>query len=389
MTDLSHARIPLDQFPAAFTPFHCAPVVGIVCSHHADFITIVDGRRSRVRHLDKRYQILTFFRQVRGCLICRKCTGRISLCPVVINSIQEGKHSCRIVRANQIHHCIESFFRITLSQFFQFIYTVLSASAFCVCKHSVAEHIVHNGVIHISQQILGRVIPDFSDDHVIAVKRFYRLPELLPGLIGYLVCNVKSPAVRALCKPVLRHASLSVDDLFRPSRSLILRSVRGNDNRHGVVAPPAVVSVYVLPRTVADGILHDFSHIICQITAGKVKPLGICKISNTFSLKIFPCLGLGLVLRRLFMFRHIIKYIRPVRISAHFSVLPYKFVVAVKIYRVIRHMVEHAVQDHVHIICLCDLNQFRKVSQIAEDRIDLRIIRSVVSMARDRVEYRI
>ena len=44
-------------------------------------------------------------------------------------------------------------------------------------------------------------------------------------------------------------------------------------------------------------------------------------------------------------------------------------------------MVEHAVQDDMHIICFRCFHQFRKVAEIAEDRIDLRIVRSVISVA--------
>ena len=44
-------------------------------------------------------------------------------------------------------------------------------------------------------------------------------------------------------------------------------------------------------------------------------------------------------------------------------------------------MVEHTVQNDMHVICLRSLHKLREVAQITQDRIDLCIIRSVISVA--------
>ena len=44
-------------------------------------------------------------------------------------------------------------------------------------------------------------------------------------------------------------------------------------------------------------------------------------------------------------------------------------------------MIEHAIQDDVHIICLCHLYQLGEVTQRTKDRVDLCIVCSIISVA--------
>ena len=395
--DGSQLCIPFHNILVALAPGECAAVIGIVAANHADFVTIVNGGSAGVGELQEGNHILQLLGTGRGLFVGGESTVHVLLVTVIFQIVQIAEYSGGIVGCHQVHHGIECFLGVTFPEDLQDGHGFVSGQiviilfslvvpvdqvASCEAGNCITEHVVHDGVVHITLQVIGSIGPDFANDNSFAVQSLDGVAEIAPGLVGDFVGNVQTPAVHTLGNPVGIDGVFAIDDLLGPVTGLVLGAVGGVDDGHGIVAPPAFVGVDGLACAQTD-MIHG-SHG----GRGNGKPLGVRVVGDAvFAGEEVPggsfCHSLGDTL-----LAHVVIDICPVGICADLAVVLFgsigqELVVTVEIHRVIGDMVEHAVQDDVHAVFFCHSNQFLKIAQSTQDGVDFGVADCIVAVVGD------
>ena len=167
---------------------------------------------------------------------------------------QERDGSLDVVAADEVHHHVEIFLRVVLSEALQKAHRLTPVDVVeQEVQDRLAERIVHRRVDLLPAKVLARhavadlvrrVLPDLADEDRIGVRRLEFAVERLRELRGQFVDDVETPAADAHLRPVMQHAVLVADHEVHVGRRR-LRHVRQRGK-----SPPAVVFVRILMEVV-------------------------------------------------------------------------------------------------------------------------------------------
>ena len=247
--------VPVVHGDVRILPCVRAAVVRVTESLHADLIAVVDARHSRIRHLQERREA----QPIRSELVVLGVESEARLmnrrhAVVERRLAQERDRSLDVVAADEVHHHVEIFLRVILSEALQKAHRLASVNVVeQEVQDRLAERIVHRRVDFLPAKVLARhavadlvrrVLPDLADEDRVGVRRLEFAVERLRELRGQFVDDVETPAADAHLRPMVQHAVLVADHEVHVGRRR-LRHVRQRGK-----SPPTVVFVRILMEVV-------------------------------------------------------------------------------------------------------------------------------------------
>ena len=247
--------VPVAHGDVRILPCVRTAVVRIAESLHADLIAVVDARHPRIRHLQERREA----QPIRAELVVLGVESEARLmnrrhAVVERRLAQERDRSFDVVAADEVHHHVEIFLRVVLSEALQKAHRLTPVDVVeQEVQDCLAERIVHRRVNLLPAKVLARhavadlvrrVLPDLADEDRVGVRRLEFAVERLRELRGQFVDDVETPAADARLRPMVQHAVLVTDHEVHVGRRR-LRHVRQRGK-----APPTVVFVRILMEVV-------------------------------------------------------------------------------------------------------------------------------------------